>query len=225
MTESDIDREKRHRNNAKSIVDSIYAIALDYEQLRAERDLSWITDALWKELLVDDQRFLTESMFKSAVPRLLEGLERLYAPGGVQTAPERLATILSDAIGMHGHDPSFATGIMAGFRNEIDAIARRPPRVRTAPDMIRRLLAEAKSPLPDQAPAIQCLLVLRGMASAIEGSLSETPEGGLRLLSPTGEKGAALNTILMVEQFFDYHDVLMVAARVDVKLDHRIYTT
>lgn len=69
---------------------------------------------------------------------------------------------------------------------------------------IRRALAESAQ--PGQAAAIACFIVLRGIPTALHGSLSETPEGGLRLLSPTGEKPRG-GTVPMLEQFFDYQDV------------------
>jgi hypothetical protein len=77
---------------------------------------------------------------------------------------------------------------------------------------LRRALAEATSPLPDQTPAIECAVMFFGGAS-IMGVLSETPEGGLRMLSPNPDPNArracAAGEVAMTEQFFGYDDVLM----------------
>lgn len=57
----------------------------------------------------------------------------------------------------------------------------------------------------DQAPALTCAIVIRGMPNAISGSLSTTPWGGLRMLSRNGQDPG------LVEQYFDYEDVMVVA--------------
>jgi hypothetical protein len=81
---------------------------------------------------------------------------------------------------------------------------------------LRRLMEETKMANPGQAPAIEAVLVLRGMASAIRGSLSETLEGGLRLLSPAGE--ARGGSVPMIEQFFDWEDVTCFGRLTEVKI-------
>ncbi len=87
---------------------------------------------------------------------------------------------------------------------------------------LRRMMAEAKSPLPDQAPAIQCAITLTGGMLTVEGSLSETPEGGLRMLRPDEQAIAgmpahrrrdALPHVPMLEHYFEYADVLAVTIR------------
>jgi len=100
-------------------------------------------------------------------------------------------------------------------------IARDDEYVSPTETAIRRALAASTSPIPDQAPAIECAVVLRGMSSTIVGALSETPEGGLRLLSPIVDDGSypRRGEIPMVEQFFDYGDVLVFAVRRSVKID------
>lgn len=94
--------------------------------------------------------------------------------------------------------------------------APRPPLIY---DTIQRLFRENPSPLPDQAPAIECAVLFHGGAS-IQGSLSETPDGGLRMLSPNPDPGArpARGKVAMVEQFFGYEDVVMVGVRREVEV-------
>jgi len=65
-------------------------------------------------------------------------------------------------------------------------------------------LENAKSPLPDQAPAIQCAVVMRSGVT-IQGALSASEHGGLRMMSQCGAAGP--EGIPMVEQFFDGADV------------------
>lgn len=74
--------------------------------------------------------------------------------------------------------------------------------------------AQAESPGDDQAPALTCAIVIRGMPNAISGSLSTTPWGGLRMLSRNGQDpgpGADARVPELVEQYFDYEDVMVVA--------------
>lgn len=79
--------------------------------------------------------------------------------------------------------------------------------------VIDRLLAEATR-LDGDTPALECHVILRG-AGAIHGALSVTPEGTLRMLSPTqvpdnqGRPGAM--KAILAEQFFCYGDVVSVA--------------
>jgi hypothetical protein len=74
--------------------------------------------------------------------------------------------------------------------------------------MIARLLDEAPvlNDDPTQAKALQCHVILRGQIQPLPGALSTTPEGGLRLLTP----GAIDNRPCLMEQFFDYDDVVAV---------------
>ena len=72
-------------------------------------------------------------------------------------------------------DGEFRAAFAAMLGDEIDD---QPPLAAT----IKRLLDEAPM-LPGQAPAIECAVVLMGFPSPISGALSETHEGGLRLLA------------------------------------------
>ncbi len=103
---------------------------------------------------------------------------------------------------------------MAKVESAMDRVGNSPgARMR---DTIKRMFLEAPSPLPDQAPAIECSILLTGVPIALTGSLSETPMGGLRLLSPDPDShghGKARDTYPMIEQFFSYDDVVVVAVR------------
>ncbi len=83
--------------------------------------------------------------------------------------------------------------------------------------VINRLLAESSttstSPLPPQAPAVECVVMLRGTGHPIRGVLSRTPEGFLRMMSPEQDEQ---RRPFFVEQFFDDADVVAIALRRDI---------
>lgn len=79
---------------------------------------------------------------------------------------------------------------------------------------IARHLAAAPKIAETDEPAIHCFVLIRGAQSSVAGSLSTTPEGGLRMLSPT-EKGSST----FVEQFFDYEDVVVFAVLKEIQLE------
>lgn len=103
--------------------------------------------------------------------------------------------------------------------------------------VLARLFAEAPkledasgNSVAGQAPALQCHIVLRPGVT-LQGVLSQTPEGMLRMLTPTqipdptgGRNGA--RTVL-AEQFFHVSDVVAVAIErpVTASPGSRIHTT
>lgn len=79
----------------------------------------------------------------------------------------------------------------------------------------------AGKPDPTQAPALQCHVMLKAGGS-IQGALSVTPEGTLRMMAPNqiGQKP------VMVEHFFDYEQVADIAIFREVKTEgSRIVTS
>jgi len=90
-----------------------------------------------------------------------------------------------------------------------------PERMRA---VIDRLFAEAPkltrpdgTPRDDQAPALECQICLRS-GGQIGGSLSMTPEGTLRMLSPMQlPKKGGMPELVMVEHFFAYEEVSDIA--------------
>jgi hypothetical protein len=75
-------------------------------------------------------------------------------------------------------------------------------------DLIHRLWQEAPTlPGITQTPAIEAVVMFSN-GHTVRGSLSETPEGLLRLLSPGTDPH---DRPLLVEQFFDYDAVMVVA--------------
>ncbi len=65
--------------------------------------------------------------------------------------------------------------------------------------------------------AIECGVMFVGGAQFL-GVLSETPEGGLRMLTQATNQGPG-GVVLMAEQFFDYGDVMVIMIKREVKLE------
>lgn len=81
--------------------------------------------------------------------------------------------------------------------------------------VIKRLFAEAPklenpdgSPREDQAPAIECAVMFKG-GHGIQGALSETPEGTLRML--VFGQDPKSRELVTIEHFFKYDDVVDIA--------------
>jgi hypothetical protein len=89
--------------------------------------------------------------------------------------------------------------------------------------VIDRLLAEAPplldasgNPVPGQTPALECVVMFT-CGQTIRGSLSRTPEGSLRMMSPGSDNGRSV----LVEQFFDDSAVASVGLVREIKTDAR----
>jgi hypothetical protein len=129
---------------------------------------------------------------------------------------------------MSKYDLGGAEGVRAVYSQAqtlIDRRTRDPSLGRTAMErVIDRLFAEAPKlegsngkPVDGQAPALECFIVLR-TGPTISGVLSQTPEGLLRMLSPTeitDPKTKRLRTVF-AEQFFHVSDVLTVVLQREV---------
>jgi hypothetical protein len=172
-----------------------------------------------------EMEFLLDGSMTDALSGLVELLEVILRADTDDNAAGRRV------IGMMEGDPMFA-GIVAKMESAIDrfsagtaipegALPPRPPPPQSWAT-IQRLFKENPSPLPDQAPAIECGVMLRGVLVTLTGSLSETPEGGLRLLSPDPAQERSIRPgtpVKMIEQFFDYEDVMVVAVRRAVTME------
>lgn len=148
--------------------------------------------------------------------------------GAIVGPPDHAGTA-RQLIGMMEGDPLFS-GVVAKMESALDRFSKietlpdyQPPAPPPPPTYatIQRLFKENPSALPDQAPAIECGVMLRGVPITLLGALSETPEGGLRLLSPDPRQERPLPgaPVKMIEQFFDYEDVLVVAVQRNVTVE------
>jgi len=93
--------------------------------------------------------------------------------------------------------------------------------------LLGRLFYEAKQQRsgqesPDQAPVIECFVMLvSGGSSGVQGDLSTTPEGALRMLSHSNdERGRPI----LIEHFFPYSSIVSVSIRREVTPVPRIHS-
>lgn len=139
-------------------------------------------------------------------------------------ALESILRLTDDSVRGKSHDEVLAATMdtMAAFvareggrpgEPEPKAETTKPSSVVTAID---KLFAEMESPFPNQAPAAKCVVILK-CGKELQGSLSKH-EGGLRMMmpiagaiSPRGE-----GKVTMMELWFDYDDVAVVAVERDV---------
>lgn len=91
-------------------------------------------------------------------------------------------------------------------------------------EQINKMLDEITSPLPNQEPAMECVILLRSGKEA-HGSLSRVQysggQWGLRMLIPTEQRAGGVS---MLEMFFDYADVEAIAVKRDVAAKPRVVT-
>jgi hypothetical protein len=81
--------------------------------------------------------------------------------------------------------------------------------------LLERLFSEAPTleggrPADGQSPALECfVMLLGGGASGVDGVLSTTPEGALRMLSKSHHEGRPL----LIEHFFPYESIVSISIR------------
>lgn len=73
-----------------------------------------------------------------------------------------------------------------------------------------KMVDDAGQPLPNQSPAVEAGVVIRGTSLSIHGSLSRAPNGLLRLMYRSDASGPGRPPQL-IEQFFHYDDVAVFA--------------
>jgi len=83
--------------------------------------------------------------------------------------------------------------------------------------LVQRLLREAPTVGSGQTPAVEAVVMFTN-GHTVRGALSVTPEGLLRLLSPGND---ANGRPLLVEQFFDYDAVMVVALTREITTEAR----
>jgi len=212
MTEEDAFTKKRALStNAKKLADCAYAAAAAVQEMTASgASPGDILRAVWSRLAPREAGILDESIMVDVFSPLLGFLIPMMQDG---PDSDRMSRAVSHLRFSMGGNPDFS-GVVAGMEAAVNRVAvSSPARMKVT---IQRLFKENPSPLPDQAPAIECGVMLVGIPVTLRGALSETPEGGLRLLSPSGSVAGRLQ---MVEQFFSYEDVLVIAMQREIAVD------
>jgi hypothetical protein len=131
-----------------------------------------------------------------------------------QTVPESAIApaLVSELASVMEGDPLTALGpLFAQLSSHYAASAGSVPGAKTSMErLIDRMLAEAPKltdangdVVPNQAPAIDCMVMV-STGLTCRGSLSKTPEGTYRMMSPGTEEGRPV----MVEQFFSTASVV-----------------
>jgi hypothetical protein len=129
---------------------------------------------------------------------------------------ESSAPFISDMVGVLGEmlaDRSGRNGAWVPVNAEL-----RKPAASVMRETVERLFAEAPkltntdgSPQDGQAPAMECMVMMRSGA-VISGVMSVTKDGALRMLTQgTRNSNGSRQVPILVEQFFDFSDVMMVA--------------
>jgi hypothetical protein len=93
--------------------------------------------------------------------------------------------------------------------------------------VIERLFASQAKVADNDTPALECFVVLKA-GQSLEGALSVTPEGTLRLLAMNQRRGprGEVGPMVAVEHFFDYEQVADIAVVREITADEgpRIHT-
>lgn len=203
-TTDDVTKMRKRAQQFTSLVDMAYNTARILSEMKAD-GVSYedVVTAVWSKLLPPHRDILPEAMLLEATYPAITVLCAFMEGEG--TTEDRMKRVFGAA--REAGDGAY-DGVLSRLERMVDATAIQPAnRMRT---VIRRALAEAKSPLPDQTPAIECGITLVGGSLSFMGSLSETPDGGLRLLAPVPGHAAPGRTgapVPMMEHFFHYHDV------------------
>jgi hypothetical protein len=224
QTEDDLTKKRRLSAVTARMANAVVTVARAIEDLRRDGLGSRvIVRNLVEEIrgvFPREAEFLRDESMIDTMSSLLDLLGVILGPN-----PDHM-DIARRLIAQTEGDPLFA-GVVAKMESAMDhltaipAVAL-PPTPPPSWATIQRLFKEHPSPLPDQTPAIECGVMLRGVPVTLMGSLSETPEGGLRLLSPDPSQERPIRPgtpMKMVEQFFDYEDVMVVAVRRRVTME------
>lgn len=213
----DLAMKRAVANHAHALARLIYEGAEHVRELtQAGLSAGGITRAVWAKLEPRETGRMGEETMVDAFAPMLSFLIPMMQDGPEAQRMEQAMSAMRDTVGCH---PEFS-GVVAGMESAVHRIAVTPTaRIKAT---ILRLFAENPSPLPDQAPALECWVTLAGIPMSLQGALSETPEGGLRLMSVmTDQQGNKIlhgGKVQMIEQFFCYEEVTSIAVRREVSV-------
>lgn len=174
-----------------------------------------VAEAVWANLRSRDQEVTEQTSFGEFFGFVLETATSMFMRIEGETDADRLkrqASVFSQAAGVAA--PEFTT-VASKLERAVDSIGMVNKPTTRMRNTIRRLLGD--TPARDgQTPAVACAVCLHG-GPTINGSLSETEDGGLRMLSPEGRDSAG--NPRFVEQFFGFEDVLVIGVIRPVTVD------
>jgi hypothetical protein len=215
--------ELEHRHRVLQCVDDLADLSKDIsDRVRELRELG-VPVADWMPILVSHGSPVVQSLYRQYGAIASSALDGFLdaRTAGARTGAEGVMAALMGAATRTASGPSPITAEVEPPEAVVNAT---DPRCFTfdavrMKRVIARLFAEAPKmtdgkgvPDPTQAPALTCNVMLKAGGS-VQGSLSVTPEGTLRLMSPNviGQKP------VMVEHFFDYEQVADIAIFREVK--------
>jgi hypothetical protein len=186
------------RRRAAQLVKIGYEAADHLDQLQnLGAHFDRVAEIAWGHLAPAQRGTVSEERFGDTMFALLFTLRSLF---GVTSVDEQ-----HRAMNMMAVDPTWGP-VAQRMHSLIDQQQNvQVPRMEA---MIKRLFAEHPSPLPDQAPALECAVQLQ-QGPPLQGALSVTPEGGLRML--VGPVQHPQDGPGMIEHFFDFRDVVTIA--------------
>jgi hypothetical protein len=216
----DLTMKRATANHAKALAGCVYEIAAHLQNLlQAGLSVDDILRAVWAKLEPREAGRIGEEVLVDSFAPILSFLIPMMQDGPEAQRMDRAISAMRTSFGGTelGCDLQFSRAV-AGLESAAHRIGATPPSRMKA--TILRLFAENPSPLPDQAPALECWVTITGIPMSLQGSLSETPEGGLRLMSPLpASQQTSRSQVQMVEQFFCYEDVVSVAVRREVNVN------
>ena len=215
----ELTQRRRAAALAQATAYTCYEMARRLQEMGAlGMSFSDVAEAVWANLRPDDQESMEQTSFGEFFGFVLDMTTSTFMRIEGETDADRLKRQASYFGTLtKGIAPEFSA-VAGKLEKAVDniGVANKPTtRMRTR---IRRLLAEAAAP-EGQTAAVECAVCFNG-GFTITGSLSEAPDGGLKMLSPNGrdENGNAM----FVEQFFDYEDIVVFGIRRAIAVGPRI---
>jgi hypothetical protein len=232
--------ELERRRRVLACIEDLADLSSDIaDRIRELRDMG-VPAADWMQLLASHAPEVVQSLYQqygSFVAGAVDGFLDARA-AGAKTGMEGMMAAFASSIMRKASAPSPIADVaaeLAASGAKVTIGAPPPSGYEHPPDLtsdgyytdqtlrikrvLDRLFAEAPkltdasgSPDPTQAPALECHVMLRS-GGAIQGALSVTPEGTLRMLCPNqiGKRP------VMVEHFFDYEQIADIALFREVK--------
>jgi hypothetical protein len=216
IPENELERRRMAMSAMEEIQDAVKEIA---DRVRELHELGVPADEWLPSVASSGPRWMQvlSDRWGTMLSNVIEGFIAARAAGAQTPAEGMFAAISSDVLKAASR-PRGEPVVMPTAADEYWAPEQRMRAV------IDRLFAEAPklthpdgTPRDDQAPALECQIMLRA-GGQIGGSLSVTPEGTLRMLSPMQlPKRGGAPELAMVEHFFTYEEVadLAVIRKVD----------